>query len=247
MDKTVFALRRSPHVLQDPPYIQYIIAEQKHFRRRSVIHSTKCAFLSSGEKLQRNQTRERCRDARQCQSSPPSLWESFQPIWIAEGDTEAQLSCFFKLKNVCLAVGWGKNMGHMLWSKDPCVLPLIYTQMVWIMQPFESFFHPSFINLSPLKSVKASEAPTPTPPPPTGKAFWGLFRSECWLTGMGMEVIEGLRFLAFLPLAITGQTEGGEKTQPFNRLHSLLFTAAAVLYVKDMHLEPLQEEFPFSL
>ena len=182
MDKTVFALRRSPHVLQDPPYIQYIIAEQKHFRRRSVIHSTKCAFLSSGEKLQRNQTRERCRDARQCQSSPPSLWESFQPIWIAEGDTEAQLSCFFKLKNVCLAVGWGKNMGHMLWSKDPCVLPLIYTQMVWIMQPFESFFHPSFINLSPLKSVKASEAPTPTPPPPTGKAFWGLFRSECWLT-----------------------------------------------------------------
>ena len=64
---------------------------------------------------------------------------------------------------------------------------------------------------------------------------------------MGMEVIEGLRFLASLPLAGTGRTEGGEKTQPFNRLHSLLFTAAAVLYVKDMHLVPLQEEFPFSL
>ena len=35
-----------------------------------------------------------------------------------------------------------------------------------------------------------------------------------------MEVIEGLRFLASLPLAVTGRTEGGEKTQPFNRFHS---------------------------
>ena len=35
--------------------------------------------------------------------------------------------------------------------------------------------------------------------------------------------IEGLRFLASLHLAGTGQTEGGEKTQPFNRFHSRLF------------------------
>ena len=39
-------------------------------------------------------------------------------------------------------------------------------------------------------------------------------------TGVGMEAIEGLRFLSSLPLAGTGQTEGGEKTQPFNRFHS---------------------------
>ena len=38
-----------------------------------------------------------------------------------------------------------------------------------------------------------------------------------------MEAIEGLRFLASLPLAGTGRTEGGEKTQPFNRFHSRLF------------------------
>ena len=45
-------------------------------------------------------------------------------------------------------------------------------------------------------------------------------------TGLGMEAIEGLRFLASLPLAGTGhgRTEGGEKTQPFNRFHSRLFT-----------------------
>ena len=42
-------------------------------------------------------------------------------------------------------------------------------------------------------------------------------------TGVGMEAIEGLCFLASLPLAGTGQTEGGEKTQPFNRFHSRLF------------------------
>ena len=39
-----------------------------------------------------------------------------------------------------------------------------------------------------------------------------------------MEAIEGLRFLASLPLAGTGRTEGGEKMQPFNRFHSRLFT-----------------------
>ena len=38
-----------------------------------------------------------------------------------------------------------------------------------------------------------------------------------------MEVIEGLRFLASLPLASTRRTEGGEKTQHFNRFHSRLF------------------------
>ena len=47
----------------------------------------------------------------------------------------------------------------------------------------------------------------------------------CWrlCTGVGMEAIEGLRFLASLPLAGIGQTEGGEKTQPFNPFHSRLF------------------------
>ena len=38
-----------------------------------------------------------------------------------------------------------------------------------------------------------------------------------------MEAIEGLRFLASLPLAATGRTKGGEKTQPFNCFHSRLF------------------------
>ena len=38
-------------------------------------------------------------------------------------------------------------------------------------------------------------------------------------TGVGMEAIEGLRFLVSLPLAGTGRTEGGKKTQPFNRFH----------------------------
>ena len=44
---------------------------------------------------------------------------------------------------------------------------------------------------------------------------------------MGSEVIERLRFLASLPLAGTGQREGGEKMQPFNRFQSRLGT---VLY-----------------
>ena len=43
-------------------------------------------------------------------------------------------------------------------------------------------------------------------------------------TKLGMEAIEGLRFLASLPLAGTGRTEGGVKTQPLNRFHSRLFT-----------------------
>ena len=46
-----------------------------------------------------------------------------------------------------------------------------------------------------------------------------------------MEAIEGLRFLASLPLAGTGQTKGGEKSQPFNRFHSRLFISAAELLV----------------
>ena len=32
---------------------------------------------------------------------------------------------------------------------------------------------------------------------------------ELWSTHMGREVVEGLRFLASLPLAGTGQREGG--------------------------------------
>ena len=43
------------------------------------------------------------------------------------------------------------------------------------------------------------------------------------MAGLGMEAIEGLCFLASLPLASTGWTKGGEKTQPFNRFHSRLF------------------------
>ena len=38
-----------------------------------------------------------------------------------------------------------------------------------------------------------------------------------------MEVIEGLRFLASLPLAGTGRTKGGEKMQPLKRFYSRLF------------------------
>ena len=43
-----------------------------------------------------------------------------------------------------------------------------------------------------------------------------------------MEAIEGLRFLASLPLAGTGRTKGGEKTQPFNHFHSRLFTHSSI-------------------
>ena len=49
----------------------------------------------------------------------------------------------------------------------------------------------------------------------------GSFSPHC--TGVEMEVIEGLRFLASLLFAGTGRTEGGEKTQPFKRFHSRLF------------------------
>ena len=48
------------------------------------------------------------------------------------------------------------------------------------------------------------------------------FREFSLSTGVGMEVIEVLRFLSSLPLAGTGRTEGGEKTQPFKRFHSRL-------------------------
>ena len=37
---------------------------------------------------------------------------------------------------------------------------------------------------------------------------------------MGWEAIERMRFLASLPLAGTGQREGGKKMQPFNRFQS---------------------------
>ena len=39
-------------------------------------------------------------------------------------------------------------------------------------------------------------------------------------TETGLEAIERLRFLASFPLPGTGQREGGEKTQPFNRFAS---------------------------
>ena len=42
-------------------------------------------------------------------------------------------------------------------------------------------------------------------------------------TGVGMEAIEGLHFLASLSLAGTGRIEGGKKTQPCNRFRSRLF------------------------
>ena len=44
------------------------------------------------------------------------------------------------------------------------------------------------------------------------------------MAGVVMEAIEGLCFLAPLPVTSTGWTEGGEKTQPFNCFHSRLFT-----------------------
>ena len=57
------------------------------------------------------------------------------------------------------------------------------------------------------------------------------FKSICRLlllklihNGVGSEAIERLRFLASLALAGTGQREGGEKTQPFNRFQSRLGT-----------------------
>ena len=50
---------------------------------------------------------------------------------------------------------------------------------------------------------------------------------------MGTEAIEGLRFLAFLPLYRTGRTEGGEKMQPFNRFHSRLFTTSICFFADD--------------
>ena len=40
--------------------------------------------------------------------------------------------------------------------------------------------------------------------------------------GVGSEAIERLCFLASLPLAGTGQREGGKKKQPFNRFQSRL-------------------------
>ena len=53
---------------------------------------------------------------------------------------------------------------------------------------------------------------------------------------MGMEAIEGLRFLASLPLDGTGRTEAVEKTQPFNRFHSRLFTIVLSIATLNMLL-----------
>ena len=58
-----------------------------------------------------------------------------------------------------------------------------------------------------------------------------LYKITCQIyTGVGMEAIEGLCFLASLPLAGTGRTEGGEKMQPFNRFHSRLFKFVLLLH-----------------
>ena len=50
--------------------------------------------------------------------------------------------------------------------------------------------------------------------------IYGLLLSGFQCNAVGREAIEGLRFLASLPLAGTGR----EKMQPFNWLHSRLFT-----------------------
>ena len=41
---------------------------------------------------------------------------------------------------------------------------------------------------------------------------------------MGREAFEGFRFLASFDPPGTGRTEGPEKTQPFKRIHSRVFT-----------------------
>ena len=59
--------------------------------------------------------------------------------------------------------------------------------------------------------------------------------------GVGRDAIERLRFLASLPLAGTGQREGGKKTQPFNRFQSRLGTCArAGCVCKIMFLESIE-------
>ena len=57
----------------------------------------------------------------------------------------------------------------------------------------------------------------------SGELTIGFVMANLPYTGVGMDAIESLRFVASLPLAGTGRTEGGEKTQPFNRFQSLLF------------------------
>ena len=56
----------------------------------------------------------------------------------------------------------------------------------------------------------------------------GATTCGCDYNGVGSEAIEGLRFLASCPLAGTGWREGGEKTQPLNRLQSCLGTEEVV-------------------
>ena len=63
--------------------------------------------------------------------------------------------------------------------------------------------------------------------PNHAQGFKDEFGEFPWLVGgycngVGSKVIERLHFLASLPLAITGQREGGEKKQPFNRFQSRL-------------------------
>ena len=61
--------------------------------------------------------------------------------------------------------------------------------------------------------------------------------AELRITGVGMEVIEGLRFLAG-----TGRTEGGQKTQPFKRFHSRLFSTIFGVFLLPYRTLPYHTE-----
>ena len=55
----------------------------------------------------------------------------------------------------------------------------------------------------------------------------GVARISEQRNAVGREAIEGLRFLASLPRAGAGR----EKTQPFNWIHSRLFTLTASIFL----------------
>ena len=61
-------------------------------------------------------------------------------------------------------------------------------------------------------------------------------------TGVGIELIEGLRFLASLLLACTGRTEGGEKIQPFKRFKSRLFSTIFGVFLLPYRTLPYHTE-----
>ena len=62
-----------------------------------------------------------------------------------------------------------------------------------------------------------------------------------------MEAIEVFRFLTSLPLASTGRTKGGEKTQPFNRFHSRLFTHISIIQYRVAKIKCSLVTNPFAL